>query len=61
MKKFNVPNTFVLIFGFIILIAVLTWFMPGGEYQRQEKDGRTIIIAESYQEVASQPQGLGSM
>ena len=61
MQKFKVPNTFVLIFSFIVLMAMLTWIMPGGEYQRHEKDGRTVIIAESFQKIAHQPQGLGSV
>ena len=61
MKKFKVPNTFVLIFSFIVLMAVLTWIMSGGEYKRHVKDGRTIIIPESFQKIDNQPQGLGSV
>jgi uncharacterized ion transporter superfamily protein YfcC len=33
LKK--VPHTYVIIFGLIIFCAILTWFIPGGEFQRE--------------------------
>ena len=48
LKK--IPDTFVIIFSLIILAAVLTWFVPGGEYSRLP-DGNT-----SYTQVESSPQ-----
>lgn len=54
-KKFKMPNTYVILFGVICLIAVLTWFVPGGAYDLTE-DGDAI--AGTYHTVASNPQGL---
>lgn len=33
MGKFKVPNTYVIIFTVLLLCAVATWFVPGGEPQ----------------------------
>ena len=32
-KKFKMPNTYVILFGVICFIAVLSWFVPGGAYE----------------------------
>ncbi len=61
MKKIKLPNTLVLIFSIMLLTAVLTWILPGGEYERIEKDNREIIDPESYREIDSIPQGLGAI
>jgi len=33
MGKFKVPNTYVIIFTVLLVCAVATWFVPGGEPQ----------------------------
>ena len=54
-------NTLLMIYAIVVLTAVLTWIVPGGEYQRTVQDGRTLVIADSFTYVDSQPQGLGAM
>ncbi len=59
LKK--VPHTYVIIFGFILISALLTWIIPAGEYNRTVKeleDGSTkeIIIDGSYHQVEKSPQ-----
>ena len=61
MKKIQLPDTLVLIFSIMILTAVLTWFVPGGEYQRHDLNGRSVVVPESYQPVPHQPQGLSAL
>jgi uncharacterized ion transporter superfamily protein YfcC len=61
ISRIRVPNTFVLIFSITILIAILTWIIPAGECQRIEKDGRSIIIPDSFKKIDSNPQGLGDL
>ncbi|MFW5657341.1 MAG: YfcC family protein [Bacteroidota bacterium] len=50
LKK--IPHTYVIIFSFIVFAAILTWFVPGGEFQREvvEINGqeREIIIRDSF-------------
>ena len=36
MRKLKVPNTYVIIAALIALCAVLTWFVPGGQYVKAE-------------------------
>jgi uncharacterized ion transporter superfamily protein YfcC len=52
------PNTLVLIFLTLILTGICTYVIPGGEYQRIEKNNRKIPVANSFHYVANQPQGL---
>ena len=54
-KKFKMPNTYVILFAVIGIIAVLTWFVPGGAYDLTESGD---AIAGTYHTVASNPQGL---
>ena len=50
MRKFKVPNTYVIIAAIIALCAVLTWFVPGGQYVKAD-DGTL-----SYESVDNVPQ-----
>lgn len=54
-------NTLVMIYVIVIAVAVLTWIVPGGEYQRAELNGRTQIVSGSFVYAASRPQGLGAV
>lgn len=54
-KNFNV---FVLIFCLIVLSAILTYIVPAGQFDRAEIDGRSVIQADSFQYVDTQPLGL---
>lgn len=47
MKKFKMPTAYTILFMIIVVVALLTWFVPSGEYV----DG-------VYQEVESNPQGI---
>ena len=48
----NIPHTYVIIFYVIVIAAILTWIIPGGEYDRQTKvvNGieRTVIDKDSF-------------
>ena len=50
MRKLKVPNTYVIIAVIIALCAVLTWFVPGGQYVKAD-DGTL-----SYEAVDAVPQ-----
>jgi uncharacterized ion transporter superfamily protein YfcC len=60
-KKRKIPHTFVIIFCIIIIAAVSSWFVEGGEYSRTIKvmpDGssKNIILPDSFNRVENQPQ-----
>ncbi len=61
MKTKFTFNTLVMIYAIVIIVAVMTWIVPGGEYQREVRDGRTLVIAESFRFVDSQPQGIAAI
>ncbi|MGV2622934.1 UNVERIFIED_CONTAM: AbgT family transporter [Halobacillus marinus] len=56
-KGINI-NAFALIFGVIILSAVLTYILPAGEYQRVEQDGRTVVDPDSFEFTDQSPVGF---
>ncbi len=59
-KKINVPHTFVIVFGFIVAAALLTWIVPGGEFERKtitvNEQQREVIVEGSFQHTESNPQ-----
>jgi uncharacterized ion transporter superfamily protein YfcC len=59
--KLRLPHTLILIYVMVVLTVVATWLVPGGEYQRVEKDGRIVPVAGSYARVESRPQGLDGL
>ena len=50
MNKFRLPNTYVIIALIIVLSAMMTWFIPGGQYV--QADGGSL----TYEAVESVPQ-----
>jgi len=48
--KMKVPNTYVIIFALLVLCAVITWFVPGGQYVKAD-DGTL-----AYESVEAVPQ-----
>ncbi len=56
--RLRMPNTFVLLFAILALIALATWFVPGGKYETHLVDGRQLVDPASFHYVESAPQGL---
>lgn len=54
-KFFSLPSSYTVLFLIILAIAILTWFVPAGEYQVNEAGN---IISGSYQATEQHPQGL---
>lgn len=54
-KKWGIPHTYAIIFLIIILATVATYFIPAGEYDRIEVDGREVVVENSYSSVEQQP------
>ncbi|SHJ22845.1 Uncharacterized membrane protein YfcC, ion transporter superfamily [Clostridium amylolyticum] len=61
-KKFQVPHTFAIIFTILIIVAVSTWLIPGGEYERvKNAQGKTVVVADSFKYVESSPRNVGQL
>jgi uncharacterized ion transporter superfamily protein YfcC len=61
MKSSPQFDTLILIFAVVALVAAATWVVPGGEYQRQIKDGKTLVVPDSFAYVPGEPQGIGAL
>lgn len=58
LHKLKAPNTFLIIFSLIIVLAILTWVIPAGEFDTTEKNGREVVVSGSYHHVDENPQGV---
>lgn len=55
-KKFEFPHVFVILFSITILAAILSYFIPAGEYDRETtEDGMTVVVEDTYEIVESNP------
>lgn len=60
-KKFTIPHTFTIIFALIVVMAVLTWIIPSGQFDRKEVDGKSVVVPGTYKLVESNPQGISDV
>jgi len=60
LKKTKIPHTYVIVFAIIVFSAILTWVVPGGEYERTivqvGESQREVISGESFRNIESNPQ-----
>lgn len=54
MKR--IPHTFTIVFALIVLAAVMTWFIPAGEFLRETVNGREVVVNDSFHYVDHAPQ-----
>ncbi|OYT16100.1 MAG: short-chain fatty acid transporter [Bacteroidetes bacterium 4572_77] len=60
-KKRNIPHTYVIVFYIIVAVAMMTWFVPGGQFGRHtvELEGgltKEVITENSFEYTQSEPQ-----
>ncbi|HNW67989.1 MAG TPA: YfcC family protein, partial [Bacteroidales bacterium] len=59
-SKIKIPHTFTIVFFIVIVCAILTWIIPGGEFQREtvmvDGEEKEVVIADSYHKVENEPQ-----
>ncbi len=58
VKKSKIPHVFALMFIITILMAVLTWIVPAGQYERVKEGTITKVVADSFRVVDPNPQGF---
>ena len=59
MSKFKFPTAFTILFSLIILVAIATWIVPAGKYQRVVNPAldKEVPVPGTYETIASNPQG----
>ena len=61
-KKFKVPHIFVILFCLMLLITLLTWIIPAGQYNMvlDEVSGRQVVDPESFHFIEKTPVGFAT-
>lgn len=54
----KVPHTYAILFLIMIAAMVASYLIPAGQYEREEVDGRTVVIDNSFAEVEQSPVGF---
>lgn len=57
-KKWGIPDAYVILFGILVLISILTYVIPSGEFERKEVDGITTVVPNSYAKIDAEPAGI---
>src|SRR5699024_8666838 len=61
-KGFKMPHIFMILFMFILVMSILTYIIPAGEYNRIEgPDGRMIVDSTTYHKIEQNPVGIVDM
>lgn len=60
LKRKKIPHTYVIVFSIIVFAAMLTWFVPGGMYERETRmvneTEREVIRQDSFRYIENEPQ-----
>ncbi|WP_026858983.1 MULTISPECIES: YfcC family protein [Jeotgalicoccus] len=57
-KKWEFPDTYVIVFAVLLLAVAATYIVPAGTFDRIENDGITTIVSGTYENVESAPAGF---
>ncbi len=57
-KKIKFPHAFVLLFGIIVFVAILTYIIPAGEFNRVDVKGISMVDPGSFHLIDSTPVGV---
>ena len=53
-KEMKMPHTLGIVFGIILLVAIATYFVPGGAYERIVNEaGRTVVVDGTFSYIES--------
>ena len=57
----RIPHAITMLFSIIVLVAILTYILPAGAYERIIVDGRSLVVPNSYKTIPSTPIGILQM
>ncbi len=63
MSKMRFPTAYTILFGLIIVVAVATWLIPAGQYDKEVNQalGKEVPVPGTYQQVEPNPQGISDI
>ena len=50
-RRMEFPDTYIILIGLCLLAVILTIVLPAGQYDREERNGRTVVVAGTFHEV----------
>ncbi|MGB0525046.1 MAG: YfcC family protein [Flammeovirgaceae bacterium] len=56
--KIKIPDTLILLLGILLFFTILTWIIPAGEFNREEVNGKEVVVSGSYHTIEAQPANL---
>ena len=56
-----IPHPVVMLFGMLVMAAVLSYIIPAGSFDRVDVDGRMSVVPGSYKNIAQTPLSLMDM
>ncbi|RAH37875.1 YfcC family protein [Halomonas sp. SL1] len=57
-RKLPMPDVFVILFGFMILVMIMSYIVPAGSYERIKNNGLTQVSTDSFQYIDAMPLGF---
>ena len=57
-KQFKMLNSFAILFFVIVFCAILTHFVPAGQFDSIEVNGRMVVDPGSFKHIESSPAGF---
>ncbi len=51
----KIPHPYILLFFIIVLSGIMTYIIPAGEYERAKINGRMVVVAGTFKNIASSP------
>lgn len=60
-KKFRMPGTPALLLCITLFVAILTYVLPAGEFDRAEMGDRTVVVPGTFHAVEGNPCGIGDL
>ncbi|MBL4828998.1 MAG: YfcC family protein [Aliivibrio sp.] len=63
LANLKFPSAYTILFALIAFVALLTWIVPAGQYDRvmDENLGKEVPVTGTYQQVESNPQGIADI
>ncbi|WP_245935565.1 YfcC family protein [Sediminitomix flava] len=56
--KFRLPDTLIIVSGVLILVGILTWIVPAGEFAKEVVNNKEQIVPGSFKYTDANPQGI---
>ncbi|QBE49706.1 YfcC family protein [Leucobacter triazinivorans] len=51
-SRLRIPHTYAIILSIVILMGVLSYVVPSGEFERADVDGRLMVVPDTFQTIA---------